>query len=228
MRFPLSDYYQIERDKRKHILFIDDIFDGRKNAALTPVRKMLDTEYFCMSEYKQRRPDDMVSSINILCKYSIMKPDLIVAYGSGATLVAQITDIEKILIKVFFFIFFNNDINTPYPKPYYCTSNVLSNILGSNNQKKRIQLPGYGQPEYLNIERKIIWDWKQLEVQAHQYGLNKEAHTLFFDQDIETKTYKEHIEQFGDAVIVPGENIYTPEGINSIATFIKGILETNG
>lgn len=211
MRFPLSDFYSIVRDKRKHILFIDDIFDGRKNAALTPVRKILDTEYFCMSEYKQRRPDDMVSSINILCKYSIMKPNLIVAYGSGATLVAQITDIEKILIK-----------------PYYCTSNVLSNILGSNNQKKRIQLPGYGQPEYLNIERKMIWDWKQLEVQAHQYGLNKRAHTLFFEQDIETKTYKEHIEQFGDAVIVPGENIYTPEGINSIATFIKGILETNG
>ena len=211
MRFPLSDFYPIVRDKRKHILFIDDIFDGRKNAALTPVRKMLDTEYFCMSEYKQRRPDDMVSSINILCKYSIMKPDLIVAYGSGATLVAQITDIEKVLVK-----------------PYYCTSNVLSNILGSNNQKKRIQLPGYGQPEYLNIECKMIWDWKQLEVQAHQYGLNKGAHTLFFDQDIDTTTYKEHIEKFGTAVIVPGENIYTPEGINSIATFIKGILETNG
>lgn len=40
-----------------------------------------------------------------------------------------------------------------------------------------------------------------------------------------TTTYKEHIEQYGDAVIVPGEKIYTPEGINSIATFIKRILK---
>ena len=44
-------------------------------------------------------------------------------------------------------------------------------------------------------------------------------------ENIETATYKEHIKQFGDAVIVPGENIHEPKGIESVAKFIKGVLE---
>ena len=56
-------------------------------------------------------------------------------------------------------------------------------------------------------------------------GYNKGAHSLFFAKDVETNIYKEHIKQFGDAMIVPGESIFDSDGINGIAKFIRGVIE---
>ena len=71
------------------------------------------------------------------------KTGLIVAYGSGATLAAQVEGIEKVLIK-----------------PYYSTSNMLAGILGEKGQKQRIELPTLGQPEYLTVIRPMVWEWQ--------------------------------------------------------------------
>ena len=40
-----------------------------------------------------------------------------------------------------------------------------------------------------------------------------------------TGVCQEYIEQFGDAVIVPGECVFDIVGIESVAKFIKGIAE---
>lgn len=208
MRIPLSQFYTPVRDERKHILFIGDIFDGNKEETLSPIRKMLSTEYYCLTNTIFRNPADMSMFTKITCSREESKPDLIVAYGSGATLAAQIKGIDKVLIK-----------------PYYCTSNMLANILGKKGQKQRIELPSSGQPKYLTVIRPMVWEWKKLEENAKQNGYNNDAHSLFFATDIESATYKEHIRLFGNAVILPGENIYDPKGIESVATFIKGTLE---
>ena len=139
------------------------------------------------------------------------KTGLIVAYGSGATLAAQGEGIEKVLIQ-----------------PCYSTSYMLAGILGEKGQKQRIELPTLGQPEYLTVIRPMVWEWQKLEENALQNGRNNNAHSLFFAPDIETVTYKEHIKQFCDAVIVQGESLRDPKGVESVATFIKGVLEVEG
>ena len=211
MRIPLNQFYHPVRDKRKHILFIGDIFDSKKDAALNPVRELLDKEYCCIHVELFRNPSQTLRSIKCSCFSDAYKPDLIVAYGSGATLAAQVEGIEKVLIK-----------------PYYCTSNALAGILGEKGQKQRIELPTLGQPEYLTVIRPMVWEWQKLETYAIQNGYNNGAHSLFFTPDIETATYKEHIKLFGDAAIVPGENIHDQAGIESMVTFIKGVLEVDG
>ena len=211
MRRPLNEFYTPIRDERKHILFIGDIFDSKKDAALNPVRDLLDKEYHCMSVEIFRNPSQTLMSIECSCLSDVYKPDLIVAYGSGATMAAQITGIKKVVIK-----------------PYYRTSNMLEGILGEKGQKQRIQLPTLGQPEYLTVIRPMVWKWHELETNAMQNGYNNDAHSLFFAPDIETATYKEHMKRFGDAMIVPGENIHDPKGIESLATFIKGVLKVEG
>ena len=208
MRIPCNQFYHPVRDKRKHIFFIGDIFDSKKDAALNPVRELLNKEYYCMHVELFRNPSQTLRNIECSCLSDAYKPDLIVAYGSGATLAAQITGMEKVLIK-----------------PYYCTSNALAGILGEKGQKQRIQLPTLGQPEYLTVIRPMVAEWQKLETNAMQNGYNNNAHSLFFAPDIETATYKEHMRLFGDAVIVQGENIHTTKGIESVATFIKGVLE---
>ena len=211
MRIPCNQFYHPVRDKRKHILFIGDIFDSKKDAALNPVRELLDKEYCCMHAELFRNPSQTLISIECFCLSDADKPDLIVAYGSGATLAAQITGFEKVLIK-----------------PYYCTSNMLEGILGEKGQKQRIQLPTLGQPEYLTVIRPMVWKWQELEANAMQNGYNNDAHSLFFAPDIETATYKEHMKLFGDAMTVPGESIRDPKGVESVAKFIKGVLEVDG
>ncbi|MBO5865289.1 MAG: hypothetical protein J6Q73_04480 [Bacteroidaceae bacterium] len=70
-------------------------------------------------------------------------------------------------------------------------------------------------------------EYKHFEIKARRYGYNNAAHSLFFAKDIESNVYyKEHIKQFGDAVIAPGESRYAPDEINGIARFIRGIIET--
>jgi hypothetical protein len=71
----------------------------------------------------------------------------------------------------------------------------------------------------------MILEYKHLEIKARQNGYNKGAHSLFFAKDIETNTYKEHMEQLGNTMIIPGESIYDTDGINSIARFIRGVTE---
>ena len=149
----------------------------------------------------------MVKKIRWL-SFGTSKPDLIVAYGTGATIAAQIKDVEKVLIK-----------------PYYNTSNVLKNMLGEKNQETRIELPTLGKPEYLTITRPMVLGYKHLEIKAMENGYNNAAHSLFFAKDVETDTYKEHIKRFGNAMLVPGESIYDPDGIKGIAKFIRGIIE---
>ena len=208
MRIPLTNVYTTPKDDRKVIMFIDDLFHCKWNPALKPVQELLDTEYHCITILKHIDPERMVKKIRWL-SYGTSKPDLIVAYGTGATIAAQIKDVEKVLIK-----------------PYYNTSNVLKNILGEKNQETRIELPTLGKPEYLTITRPMVLGYKHLEIKAMENGYNNAAHSLFFAKDVETDTYKEHIKRFGNAMLVPGESIYDPDGIKGIAKFIHGIIES--
>ncbi len=207
MRIPLTSVYTPPKDDRKVIMFIDDLFHSKRNPALKPVKELLNTEYHCITILKHIDPERMVKKIRWL-SYGTSKPDLIVAYGTGATIAAQIKDVEKVLIK-----------------PYYNTSNVLKNMLGEKNQKTRIELPTLGKPEYLTITRPMVLGYKHLEIKAMENGYNNAAHSLFFAKDVETDTYKEHIKRFGNAMLVPGERIYDPDGIKGIAKFIRGIIE---
>ena len=54
---------------------------------------------------------------------------------------------------------------------------------------------------------------------------NGEKYTLLVIEDIETNTYKKHMEQFGNTMIIPGESIFDLDGINGIARFIRGVME---
>ena len=207
MRIPFTSVYTPSEDDRKVIIFIDDIFHSKWHPALKPVKELLDTEYRCITILNHRDPEIMVNQIRWL-SYGTLKPNLIVAYGTGATIAAQIKDVEKVLIK-----------------PYYNTSNVLKNMLGEKKLKTRIELPTLGNPEYLTITRPMVLEYKHLEIKAMENGYNNGAHSLFFTKDAETDTYKEHIKQFGDAMIVPGESIFESDGINGIAKFISGVIE---
>ena len=207
MRIPLTSVYTPHKDDRKVIMFIDDLFHSKRDPALKPVKELLNTEYHCITILKHIDPERMVKKIRWL-SYGTSKPDLIVAYGTGATIAAQIKDVEKVLIK-----------------PYYNTSNVLNNMLGEKNQETRIELPTLGKPEYLTITRPMVLEYKHLEIKARQNGYNNDAHSLFFAKDIETNTYKKHMEQFGNTMIIPGESIFDLDGINGIARFIRGVME---
>ena len=206
MRIQLTSVYTPPKDDRKVIMFIDDIFHSKWHPALKPVKELLDTEYRCITILNHRNPERMVKTIRRLSLVS-SKPDIIVAYGTGATIAAQIKVVEKVLIK-----------------PYYNTSNVLKNILGEK-MKERIELPTLGKPEFLTIMRPMVMEYKHLEIKTIENGYNKSAHSLFFAKDVETNIYKEHIKQFGDAMIVPGESIFDSDGINGIAKFIRGVIE---
>jgi hypothetical protein len=188
-------------------LFIGDIFDSKKDAALNPVRELLDKAYCCMHVELFRNPSQTLMSIECFCLSDAHKPDLIVAYGTGATIAAQIKVVKKVLIK-----------------PYYNTSNVLKNMLGEK-MKVRIELTTLGKPEFLTITRPMVMKYKHLEIKTMENGYNKSAHSLFFAKDVETNIYKEHMKQFGDAMIVPGESIFDSDGINGIAKFIRGVIE---
>ena len=98
-------------------------------------------------------------------------------------------------------------------------------MLGEKNHETRIELPTLGKPEYLTITRPMVLEYKHLEIKAMENGYNNSAHSLFFAKDIETNTYKEHMEQFGNTMIIPGESIFDLDGINGIARFIRGVME---
>ena len=206
MRIPLNTLGTITRDKRKHILFLNDQFVGRLNVLLTPIVETLKDEYHCMNLSMPKGPHDGVRRIRHLCMSESLRPDLIVAHGTAATLAAQIIGIEKVLIK-----------------PYFCTSNMISNMLPEKQRKARIELPNLEHPEYLTISRQMATEYHQLEERVYKRGIHN-SHALFFASDAESPVYKNYVEHFGNAVILPGENDFSPEAVNCIVTFIKEIL----
>lgn len=206
MRIPLNTLGTITRDEREHILFLNDQFVGRQNVLLTPIVETLKDEYHCMNLSMPKGPHDGVRRIRHLCMSESLRPDLIVAHGTAATLAAQISGIEKVLIK-----------------PYFCTSNMISNMLPEKQRKARIELPNLEHPEYLTISRQMATEYHQLEERVYQRGIHN-AHALFFASDTESPVYKNYVEHFGNAVILPGENDFSPEAVNCIVTFIKEIL----
>jgi hypothetical protein len=151
-------------------------------------------------------PHDGVRRIRHLCMSESLKPDLIVAHGTAATIAAQIIGIEKVLIK-----------------PYFCTSNMISNMLPEKQSKVRIELPNLDYPEYLTISRQMATEYHQQEERVYQRGIHN-AHALFFASDTESPIYKNYVEHFGNAVILPAENDFSPKAVNCIVTFIKEIL----
>ncbi len=197
----------VRDDGRKTILFIDDIFDSNEYPALKPVKGMLDKEYCCLTAHRNRRPDSTVMLVRAFC-IGEYRPDLIVAYGSGATIAAQIKGIDKVLVK-----------------PYYGTSGVLKDMLGAKKEKVRVELPNFEKPEYLTIAPPMVQGYKHLEINAFQNGYNNGAHALFFAPDIDTPAYQVQIKHFGTALTVPGESLYDPEGIESVAKFIRNVME---
>ena len=54
MRKPLNQFYTPQRDPRKHILFVGDIFDSKFSSVLNPIKELLKTDYYCMSNIKHR------------------------------------------------------------------------------------------------------------------------------------------------------------------------------
>ena len=206
MRLPLTDLVTITRDERKHILFLNDLFVGRRNVLLTPIVESLKDEFYCMNMRVPKGPYDAVRRIRHLCMSESLRPDLVVAHGTAATLAVQIRGIEKVLIK-----------------PYFCTSNMISNMLPKKQRKARIELPNLDHPEYLTISRQMATEYHQLEERVYQRGI-RNAHALFFASDTESPVYKNYVEHFGNAVFLPAENDFSPEAVNSIVTFIKAIL----
>ena len=206
MRIPFNQFCTITRDERKHILFLNDQFVGRQNVLLTPIVETLKDEYHCMNLSMPKGPHDGVRRIRHLCMSESLRPDLIVAHGTAATLAAQFIGIEKVLIK-----------------PYFCTSNMISNMLPKKQRKARIELPNLEHSEYLTISRQMATEYHQQEERVYQRGIHN-AHALFFASDTESSVYKNYVEHFGNAVILPGENDFSPEAVNCIVTFIKEIL----
>ncbi len=207
MRIPFNQFCTITRDERKHILFLDDLFVGRQNLLLKPIVESLEDEYHCMNLSMPKGPHDGVRRIRHLCMSESLRPDLIVAHGTAATLAAQIIGIEKVLIK-----------------PYFCTSNMISNMLPKKQRKARIELPNLEHPEYLTISRQMETEYHQLEERVYQKGIHN-AHSLFFASDTESPVYKNYVEHFGNAVILPAEvNDFSPKAVIFIVTFIKEIL----
>lgn len=206
MRIPLNTLGTITRDERKHILFLNDQFVGRQNVLLTPIVENLKDEFYCMNLSMPKRPHDGVRRIRHLCMSENLRPDLIVAHGTAATLAAQIIGIEKVLIK-----------------PYFSTSNMISNMLPEKQCKARIELPNLDHPEYLAISRQMATEYHQLEERVYQRGIHN-AHALFFTSDTESPVYKNYVEHFGNAVILPAENDFSPKAVIFIVTFIKELL----
>ena len=206
MRLPLTDLVTITRDERKHILFLDDLFVDCHNVLLTPIVESLKDEFYCMNMRVPKGPYDAVRRIRHLCMSESLRPDLIVAHGTASTLAAQIIGIEKVLIK-----------------PYFCTSNMISNMLPEKRCKARIELPNLEHPEFLTISRQMATEYQQLEERVYQRGI-RNAHALFFASDTESPIYQNYVDHFGSAVFLPAENDFSPKTVNCIVTFIKEIL----
>lgn len=205
MRMPLE--YKIERDKRKHILFLGDLFAGSEDRLLTSIVEELNTDFFCMYHTLPKGPNNGVDEIRLLSSLDAFRPDFIVAHGTAATIAAQeIADIPKVLIN-----------------PCFDTSNILDSMIPPKEHKARIELSNAGKKEFLTITRQMVIEYRLLERKLHQ-GSIKNVHTLFFESEIDTPAYKNYLDHFNSAVVVPAADESSPAAVSRTATFIRALL----
>lgn len=226
MRFPLN--IKIDRDERKHILFLGDLFTGTQDLLLTPLVKNLGEEYHCTYYPLPKGPRNAVDHVAHLCMSDYLKPDLIVACGTSATIACfktaeqshgfnisldsihaqEIDSIRKVLIS-----------------PYFSTSNMIANMLPQKQFKTRIELPNLGKPEYLTLTRQMLMEYRQMEGEIYRQGIEN-AQALFFSSETDKPAYKDYVEHFGPAAVLSAENSFSPEALDCVAKFIREILET--
>lgn len=203
--------FKIERDKRKHILFLGDLFAGSKDRLLTSIVEELNTDFYCMYRTLPKGPNNGVDEIRMLSSVDALRPDIVVAHGTAATIAAQeialpMADIPKVLIN-----------------PCFDTSNILDSMIPQKERKARIELCNAGKKEFLTITRQMVIEYRLLEGKLHQ-GSIKNAHTLFFESDIDTPAYKNFLNHFSSALIIPAADESSPEAVSRIATFIRALL----
>ena len=226
MRFPLN--IKIDRDERKHILFLGDLFTGTQDLLLTPLVKNLGEEYHCMYYPLPKGPRNAVYHIAHLCMSDYLKPDLIVACGTAATIACfktaeqshgfnisidsihaqEIDSIRKVLIS-----------------PYFSTSNMIANMLPPKQFKMRLELPNLGNPEYITLTRQMLTEYRQIEDEIYRQGIEN-VQALFFSSETDKPAYKDYVEHFGPAAVLSAENSFSPEALDCVARFIREILET--
>jgi hypothetical protein len=226
MRFPLN--IKIDRDERKHILFLGDLFTGTQDLLLTPLVKNLGEEYHCTYYPLPKGPRNAVDHVAHLCMSDYLKPDLIVACGTAATIACfktaeqshgfnisldsihaqEIDSIRKVLIS-----------------PYFSTSNMIANMLPPKQFKTRIELPNLGNPEYLTLTRQMLTEYRKMEGEIYRQGIEN-AQALFFSSETDKPAYKDYVEHFGLAAVLSAENSFSPEALDCVAKFIREILET--
>ena len=212
MRMPLN--FKIERDKRKHMLFLGDLFAGSEDRLLTSIVEELNTDFYCMYRTLPKGPNNGVDEIRLLSSLDAFRPDFIVAHGTAATIAAQeiafpalpMADIPKVLIN-----------------PCFDTSSTLDRMIPQKERKARIELCNAGKKEFLTITRQMVIEYRQLERKLYIRGIGN-AHTLFFESDIDTPAYKNFLNHFSSALIIPAADESSPEAVSRIATFIRALL----
>ena len=232
MRLPLSDYVSNTRDERKHILFLGDLFTGTEDLLLTSLVKSLREEYYCMYYPLPKGPRNAVEHISHLCMSDCLRPDLIVACGTAATIACfksakhnygidtpidvralsdamharDIGKIKKVLIT-----------------PYFSTSTMIANMLPPKQFKTRIELPNLGKPEYLTLTRQMQTEYRQMEDEIYRQGI-RNAETLFFSADVDSSTYADYVNNFGPAHIMPADKFFSPDAPECVAKFIREVI----
>ena len=206
MRFPLN--IKIDRDERKHILFLGDLFTGTQDLLLTSLVKILGEEYHCMYYPLPKGPRNAVDHVAHLCMSDCLKPDLIVACGTAATIACFKSEskIKKVLIT-----------------PYFSTSTMIANMLPPKQFKTRIELPNLGKPEYLTLTRQMQTEYRQMEDEIYRQGI-RNAEPLFFSADVDSSTYADYVNNFGPANILPAENSFSPDAPECVAKFIREVI----
>ena len=208
MRLPLSDYVSNTRDERKHILFLGDLFTGTEDLLLTSLVKILGEEYHCMYYPLPKGPRNAVDHVAHMCMIDTLRPDLIVACGTAATIACFKSEskIKKVLIT-----------------PYFSTSTMIANMLPPKQFKTRIELPSLGKPEYLTLTRQMQTEYRQMEDEIYRQGI-QDAETLFFSADVDSSTYADYVNNFGPAHIMPAENSFSPDAPECVAKFIREVI----
>lgn len=232
MILPLSDYISNTRDERKHILFLGDLFTGTQDLLLTSLVKNLGEEYHCTYCPLPKGPRNAVDHVAHMCMSDCLRPDLIVACGTAATIACfksakhnygidtpidvralsdamharDIGKIKKVLIT-----------------PYFSTSTMIANMLPPKQFKTRIELPNLGKPEYLTLTRQMQTEYRQMEDEIYRQGI-RNAETLFFSADVDSSTYADYVNNFGPANIMPAENSFSPDAPECVAKFIREVI----
>ena len=208
------------------------LFTGTEDLLLTSLVKSLREEYYCMYEPLPKGPRNAVEHISHLCMSDCLRPDLIVACGTAATIACfksakhnygidtpidvralsdamharDIGKIKKVLIT-----------------PYFSTSTMIANMLPPKQFKTRIELPNLGKPEYLTLTRQMQTEYRQMEDEIYRQGI-RNAETLFFSADVDSSTYADYINNFGPAHIMPAENSFSPDAPECVAQFIREVI----